>query len=390
MKICLVSSGSGSRGGGEIYLTLLAEGLKQLGHEVETIVPDQERMDELASQLSAHARVHRIPFTATYDRKTRVFGALLDRDQQKRMTEFFKKMAPDIIHVNQQVAEDGLDLVLAAQSSGLPWVSTIHVARSAKELGAVAGAARDFITRRAIKQARGLYIAVSDVSRDQLAARFAETGAEFATVHNGTKPPEQEQLERARRDARAAWGVADNEVVIGSVGRIEAQKNPLGFIDAVASLPERTNLRCVWIGDGSLREEMENRAGCVTPSLQLHIDGWRDDASLRMAGFDIFFLPSLFEGLPFAVVEAMHAGLPIIASSSDGLREAIEEGSTGFLCVTPDQFSQRLETLVNDAGLRARLGKASQAKAQTEFTLQAMAQKTLALYRGQIEARGSA
>lgn len=379
MKVALVSSGSGSRGGGEIYLALLARGLVELGCEVEVIIPDARRMDELADSLANHVRIHRVAFVATYERRTRVFGALLDAGQQARMAAAFRQVAPDVLHVNQQVAEDGIDLLFAARRSGLPWISTIHVGRSARELGAIGGSARDWVTRKALKAAKGDHIAVSNGSRDQLIARFSGIGSQFHTIHNGAEAPKPGALKRARTAARKAWGVNSNEIVIGSVGRIEAQKNPLGFVDAIARLSGERQIRGIWIGDGSLRESMEAQADRA--SVSLHVDGWRDDAALRMAGFDIFFLPSLFEGLPFAVIEAMHAGLPIVASSSDGLAEAIRDGGSGFLCGEIDEMVERLQRLVDEPDLRARFAASAQAEAIAEFTLQAMARKTLELYQ---------
>ena len=345
---------------------------------MEAIIPDAPRMDELADSLPGEASIHRVAFVATYERRTRVVGALLDVGQQARMADFFRQIAPDVLHVNQQVAEDGCDLVLAARRSGLPWVSTIHVGRSASELGAIGGGVRDWVSRQALKATKGHHIAVSNGSRDQLIARFSGIGSQFHTVHNGAEAPDPGALNRARTEARAAWGVDDDEIVIGSVGRIEAQKNPAGFVDAIAGLSDKKPIRGVWIGDGSLRECMETRA--VLAGVDLQVDGWRDDAALRMAGFDIFLLPSLFEGLPFAVIEAMHAGLPIVASNSDGLAEAIRDGENGFLCSEADAMAGRLQRLVTNPDLRAQLASAAQAEARAQFNVQAMARKTLALY----------
>lgn len=378
LKVALVSSGSGSRGGGEIYLALLAPGLVELGCQVEAIIPDLPRMDELADSLAPHARIHRVAFVPTYERRTRVLGALFDVGQQARMADIFRQVAPDVLHVNQQVAEDGCDLLFAARRSGLPWISTIHVGRSASELGAIVGPARDWLTQQALKAVKGRHIAVSNGSRNQLLARFSGIESQFHTVHNGAEAPDPGALKRARAEARAAWGVGDNEIVIGSVGRIEAQKNPTGFVDAIARLSDKRAIRGVWIGDGSLREAMKARSDHA--GVRLQVDGWRDDAALRMAGFDIFLLPSLFEGLPFAVIEAMHAGLPIVASNSDGLAEAIRDGETGFLCSGADAVAGRLQRLVDDPDLRAQLASAAQTEARAQFTVHAMARKTLALY----------
>jgi glycosyltransferase involved in cell wall biosynthesis len=379
LKVALVSSGSGSRGGGEIYLELLAEGLASLGCTIEAIVPEHSRMDELTENLSFHANIHRVPFVATYDRRARVLGAIADMGQRERMARFFRQLRPDILHVNQQVAEDGVDLLFAAKKSKLPWVSTIHVGRSAEELGAFAGSLRDWLSSQVLHRARGSHIAVSARSREQLIARFPHASARFRAVHNGTPVPELAELERERKRVRQEWGVTDDQIVVGSVGRIEAQKNPTLFVDCVAQLQGSDRIQCVWIGDGSLRNTMAARARDV--GVHLHIDGWRPDADRRLAGFDIFFLPSLFEGLPFAVLEAMHGGLAIVASHSDGMGEAIIDGASGFLCNDEVQFVKRLQLLVEDKDLRLRLGNSARSEARAKFSLDAMARNTLGVYQ---------
>lgn len=344
------------------------------------MIPEHGRMNELADSLSLWANVHRIPHIATYDRSSRVVGAVADRGQQARLATLFQRLAPDIIHVNQQVAEDGVDLLLAAKKSGFPWISTIHIGRSATELGAAGGILRDLTTRAGIWRAKGCHIAVSAESCRQLTARFGRTGARFVAVHNGTAVPDPALFAQARKEARASWSVKDDDLVIGAVGRIEAQKNPLGFIDALANMASAQTLRGVWIGDGALRSDMEAKARDPSRPIHLHVDGWREDAALRMAGFDIFLLPSLFEGLPFAVIEAMHAGLPIVASKSDGLSEAIDDGVSGFLCNDAAEVAARLQTLIDDAELRKAMSQSAKATASQRFTLRHMAQQTISIY----------
>lgn len=376
MRIALISSGSGSRGGGEIYLRFLAEGLKGLGHEVLALVPDAPVMDDLAKSLAPVAEVQRFPFRPTYTRKLRTLGAWRDKQGQKALAQRLAALPVDILHVNQQVAEDGLDLVLAAKASGKPWLSTIHVGYSAKALGARFGAGRDWVTRNALTEAEGDHIAVSTASHDQLAERF---DGRLHMVLNGVPVPDPEAQAAAREAARADWGAGDGDIVIGTVGRIEPQKAPLALVDHVARLA-RDDVKLVWIGDGALRGDLEAHAAQTAPGLSLHVDGWRSDAGLRMAGLDIFALPSVFEGLPLALLEAMHTGLPVVASRADGIAEAVSEGRTGFLCASAEDWRAALTSLLEDASLRAEIGQTAQAEAQTRFSTRAMAEESLKIY----------
>ncbi|WP_299938738.1 glycosyltransferase family 4 protein [uncultured Pelagimonas sp.] len=383
MKIALISSGSGSRGGGEIYLRFLAQGLAAAGHEVVALVPDAPRMDELADSLTENASVHRFAFHTTYDRRLRGLGAWLDRRQQGQLATLFAGLDVDVLHVNQQVAEDGLDLVLAAAASGRAWVSTIHVGHSAAALGARFGAGRDWASARVLARAGGDYIAVSATSKAQLATRFPQ--ARVHTVLNGVPTPDRAALAAARAQARADWDLKDHEIAVGAVGRIEAQKAPLALVDHLATVGPEHPVRLVWIGDGSLRTELENHARAHRDWMPLTIDGWRTDAALRLAGLDVFAMPSVFEGLPLALLEAMHAGLPVVATRADGIAEAVTPGESGFLCSGSEDWKAALTTLLENPDLRASMGQKAQARALAQFSTDAMATGTARIYQQAIE-----
>src|SRR5262245_10159366 len=152
MKVLLVSSSSGSTGGGEIYLVRLAQGLSGLGHSVYTLCSTAPAMDKLAEALGRFGEVRRLDLVNTYQRLTRSLGAALNFEQQRRFSLAFQEFCPDVIHINQQVAEDGLDLILAARRSGVPLLSTIHIPYSAEELGARFGKLRDLVTSNVLRR----------------------------------------------------------------------------------------------------------------------------------------------------------------------------------------------------------------------------------------------
>lgn len=378
MKITLVSSGSGSRGGGEIYLRFLAAGLYEAGHTVNVIVPENEDMNEFADSLVNVNEVIRVPFRSTYSRRLRSLSSICDLAQIRFMSSILQSLETDILHINQQVSEDGLDLVLSASMSGKPWVSTIHVGHGAEYLGARFGRLRDRITHRILSRQDGNYIAVSRSSQDQLNERL---DAVVNMVANGVAVSSTEEILRARIKARKNWGVSTEDICIGTVGRIEPQKNPLAFIDYICSLSLSGRLvHAIWIGDGSMKDQLVRHADQVSKKIPLTIDGWRDDAAHRLAGLDIFLFPSVFEGLPLALLEAMHAGLPIIASSADGIKEAITHDVSGLICETPDDWKDGLNNLIGDPLLRKKLGARARKRAEQNFSQKSMTEETLKVY----------
>src|SRR5438270_3536838 len=148
MKILLVSSGSGSRGGGEIFLVYLAQGLTDRGHEVLVWMPSHPRMDELADKCSRFGRVIRTDYRNTYDYAARSLATCFNRATSRRIAREWKGLQLDVIHLNKQNLEDGLDLLRAADHSGVPSICTIHLTQTAKYLRAKLPSLRDWIARR--------------------------------------------------------------------------------------------------------------------------------------------------------------------------------------------------------------------------------------------------
>lgn len=383
MKVLLISSNSGSRGGGEIYLRYLADGLARLGCDVHALIGANPCMDELAAGVGEAATIHRLELTNTYRRLTRSLGAVVDAEQRRRVRRFIERLAPDVAHINQQVAEDGLDLMLAASDLRCACVSTVHITGSAAALGAKMGVLRDLVAEHVLARLALPVIVVSAAAGAALRARRRLAETNVTIIYPGVPAVETAVCAEARRRARRDWDLADDTVAIGAVGRIDDQKNPLFLVDLLADLAAcGREARLVWIGDGALRPVLEASAAGRAVAERLTVDGWRDDARLRMAGLDVLAMPSRFEGLPLALLEAMHAGLAVCVSDADGMQEAVTDGVDGL--VRPVSVSgawcRAVGNLLDDASLRARLGTAARHTARTRFGIETMARATLAVY----------
>src|SRR5579871_1863607 len=136
MRILLASSSSGSRGGGELYLLYLGRALVQRGHTVLLWASNHPRMDELANSFSGIGEVVRSPYRNTYDLRGRSISSYLNLRAVGHLAREWKKARPDILHVNKQNLEDGLDLLHAARRARLPNICTIHLTQSAEYLKA--------------------------------------------------------------------------------------------------------------------------------------------------------------------------------------------------------------------------------------------------------------
>jgi glycosyltransferase involved in cell wall biosynthesis len=164
------------------------------------------------------------------------------------------------------------------------------------------------------------------------------------------------------------------------VGRLAPAKNPGSLLEAFRAL---TGGSLIFVGSGPLRprlEESVRRHGLGGRVLFL---GWRDDVVAILRAADIFALPSRWEGLPFAVIEAMMAELPVVATGVGGVPELVDEGRTGLLVPTesPGALAQALRRVAEDPSLRRRMGQAGRARALARFTVERMVRETLEVYR---------
>lgn len=191
--------------------------------------------------------------------------------------------------------------------------------------------------------------------------------------------------------AAAPRAALDAEVPrIVSVGRLKYPKDFPTLLDALARLGDRKHTAMV-IGDGPDRTELEAELE-RRPNPRLELAGERDGVPAILAASDVFVLSSRSEGLPVSVLEAMAAGLPVVASRVGGVPELVEDGVGGFLVEPGDAaaLAEALERLVDDRELRRRLGAGARSRAEERFDLPRFHREHLELYRRELARAGRA
>lgn len=183
---------------------------------------------------------------------------------------------------------------------------------------------------------------------------------------------------------RSELRLDDKDVLIGTVMRLAFPKQPLFFLELASRLSSETSARFVIIGDGPLRPECERYITENGLRESVFMLGAREDAIRLVSGFAIFTLFSGHEGLPLTVIEAMLAGVPVVASNVGGMGELVDDGVSGFLINYRDLDGAVLSVkkLLEDAGLRRRMGYAGREKALSEFTVERMISRYEQLYDG--------
>jgi glycosyltransferase involved in cell wall biosynthesis len=291
------------------------------------------------------------------------------------LTRLFRRVRPDIVHLNSSKA--GVLGRIAAVLARVPVrVFTAH-GWAFKATDGV-GSHLYLLADRAVERLTSMVICVSENERRAgLAAGVCTTERSLVirnAVEVGAAPP------------RARGGEPPVQVV--SVGRLAAPKDFPTLIAAVARLPEgRAHLRL--FGDGPLRGELEAQTSALGIGAAVDFAGEVPDARPHLEDAEVFVLASLSEGMPVSVLEAMAAGLPVVASAVPGLEEVVLEGETGFLTPPGDSaaLAARLGQLVDDPSLRRALGDAGRARAEEHFSLPAWRGAHFSLYRSLLAGR---
>lgn len=213
--------------------------------------------------------------------------------------------------------------------------------------------------------------------------RQAHSGLPTIVIPNGVTNMDRCQFHRPS-EMRNDWF----NVVM--VGRLEIVKGPHLAIEAIAAerMPQDVHLHIV--GVGPCETELRTLAEARGIANRVHILGFRRNVFDYLASCNALLLPSLHEGLPYTFLEAMALGIPIVAARVGGLAEVIQDESTGLLVPPQDSaaLARAIIRLYEDPALRSRLGEQAQLLQQTRYSLQAMTERYLAIYRELVERNG--
>jgi glycosyltransferase involved in cell wall biosynthesis len=294
-------------------------------------------------------------------------------DAGEGASEWLRDAELSLVHVHAGIAWEGHDIGRAARSMALPVVRTEHL---------------PFVLTDEDQQ-RGHADAIALVDRvitvsEAAAESFREAGLrhdKIVAVRNGI---DQRRSSRDRMDMRADLGIAPDALLLLTVARFTKQKGHSVLLHALSALGDRITVpyQLLLVGDGPEREAIESQVEALGLHGQVRFLGEREDVADLLCAADLVILPSLFEGLPLVVLEAMSAATAVVATRIGGTTEALGEDHA-WLAEPGDAESLAicLADALEDGGKRQAIAEHLHTRFNDQFTASRMAAETVAVYR---------
>jgi sugar transferase (PEP-CTERM/EpsH1 system associated) len=291
-----------------------------------------------------------------------------------RLALLLCRLKPDIVHTRNWAT---FGAVPAARLAG---VRTVVHGEHGRDGGDPDGLHPRRRWRRRLAPLVTRFVTVSDDLRRWLVEEVKVPAAKVVRIHNGVDTTRFAPVAEGRQPR--AVGMGAEEIIVGTVGRLDPVKDQAGLVRAFARLAgSHPRARLLVVGDGPCRRELEALAEKLVPG-RVVFTGERSDIPTLLQSIDVFVLPSLGEGISNTLLEAMATGLPIVATRVGGNPELVEDGVNGTLVARRDPvaLAAAIARYLDDALLRAIHGKASRERALVRFSLDRMCAAYAALY----------
>lgn len=284
----------------------------------------------------------------------------------RRLAQIIERERPDVVHA---VMYQAIQLArLAKKKTSVPFklITSPRVNYRSRSWPTL-------LVDRWLKDRDDLLIAECEASRRFLLQRLGYKPGKVITVRNGVDLAGWPASKIDRQKMRLELRLGASDVLVGAVGRLDEQKGFATLIAAMARL-KGAPVKCAVIGDGPERKRLEALIRKNELEKSVWLLGERAEIPSWLSAFDVYCLPSLWEGLPNALLEAMALGLPVVASDVDGVPEAVTDGKDGALVPPSDPaaLARALKALAADPAKRAALGAAAKATVSERFTLRRM------------------
>lgn len=289
-----------------------------------------------------------------------------------RIRQIVKKQSIDVIHAPNDGSTNVAAAAIVAKFTYKPFIYTIQGpgTRTGHPLVDTLAHLYDYTVDRWLAREAQKVILLSKsliLKTEKLRIKKSKVVVIPSGVDSKHFDPERYEVKKKASQIRDEFNISD-EIVIGYVGRLYPAKGLTYLFHAVKKIQERyPNVVLLIVGDGALRNELEAMARDL--NVRSIFAGWQRDTAPYYSTMDIFVLPSLFEGLPNVILEAMAMKIPVIATKVGGNPDILSNGENGFLVPVRNvqQLALALEKLIADDNLRAQMGAINRQKVQDHF-----------------------
>ena len=369
------------------FLTALVDGMRAEGWSVTAVCSDGPFVPALRA---AGYAIETLPIA-------RGLNPLSHAVSLWRLVRLFRRERFDVLHAHTPIA--ALLGRIAARITGVPMVVyTAHGFYFHDDMGAVPKAIFTWLEWLGGRITDLLFTQSEEDARTAIAKNFLPA-ARVLAIGNGVDINAFDPARTQTRAAmRAAWGIGQDAVVIGMIGRMVAEKGYGEFLNAAKTVvAQGFPVFFLAVGerlasDHAAGIDAQLSAAKAALGERLILTGLRSDIPELLAAMDIFTLPSYREGMPRTIIEAMLMAKPVVATNIRGSREEVVAGETGLLVPVRDAaaLAQAFITLINDAGLRTRLGQSGRARALTLYDEAKVVARQIAAIRAHLPAALSA
>jgi len=341
-------------GGPAIHAILLTQGLRARGYETVLVAgregPREGNLHDLAAEKGVEPLI--LPGLGRELRPHRDCAALV------KLVRLLRQLRPHIVHTH--TAKAGALGRIAAKLAGTPVI--VHTFHGHVLHGYFSrGTTRLFLNvERCLAAISTKVLTVSDGQcRDLLRLRIGRPET-VGVMPLGLELDGFLRSDLRRGEIRRRLGVAPEAPLVGIIARLVPIKDHTTFLEAASDLhTSRPDVRFLIVGDGELRPRLEQQAHALGLDECTHFLGWQRELEPIYADLDLAVLSSLNEGTPLSLIEAMAAGLPVVATHVGGIPDLVTDGKTGLLVPPKDPIamSRAMDTLLGDADRRRQMGQ---------------------------------
>ena len=298
------------------------------------------------------------------------------------LTKILKEKRPDLVHTHRY--KDSVLGAVAAKLAGVPYVvRTVHgLAEPMTGWSRMKFRAYEAVDRATLQCLADLVIGVSKGIENTL-AQSGYRPTMLTHIHNGIDLGRMTPIQAAA-DVRRELGLDDSTMLIGAVGRLAPVKGHASFLEAARLIAlEEPRARFAIVGNGPLQRELRTQAAQLGLSDSCLFLGDRADVYDLVSAMDVFVLPSLNEGIPMALLEAMALNRPVVATDVGGVPEVLEHRVTGLL-VSPGDPRGLADACLNlsaNPAWAGRLGQQARHAVESRFTLERSGRELVEAYR---------